>query len=347
MFRSLLVALAIVLSPVAAAAADRGLSSPSEADAFLQQVMAELSAYAGPHQSLVSDAEDLVLFGIDGVGKAAEMADRRARSREVKEWADAWEAEARAKIAAIRARQTQLPPFPEATLQRIAELDPSFRPRMAGFRHIGDETRESVDLCIAYLEGLVGSVRRAAGGDGDALASVAAHVMYGTRLVVEAENALLEVSIAVTGDEHPQNALARSSLHSNLAILALYDLIMADLAEEPRDAVATVATMREEAARSRAAALDIKRLAARMSAQFDGAPASMESIQKIRTALATYNDSSAVEVKVADLLEAAAAKVAAGKVPLDVMETDFAGLDPLFTQRVELQRRRIKLFSGQ
>jgi len=246
MIRPLLLALLILLAP-AAAAAEPAPRTAAEADAFLRRLMTDVSAYSTPHQALVTEAEDLVLFAIEGGNTAVAMADRRASRREVAAWADAWEAQTASKIAAIRAKAEQLPPFPEAAFQRLVDLEPAFRAQVPAYRKVGVETRRLIDLCASYAESVAETVRKAALGDDQALDQLSIRIIHGTRLVIEGENTMLEVSIAATDDSHPQKYVSLAALHGNLAILALYDLAMADMAGEETDRAAVAETMRVEA----------------------------------------------------------------------------------------------------
>jgi hypothetical protein len=344
MIRSLLLAVLILLTPAATATAQPAPRTAAEADVFLQRLLNDIAAYSTPHQTLVIEAEDLVLFAITGAESAVRLAERRASRREVAAWADAWEAEAASKVAAIRAKTEDLPPFPEAAFQRLIDLEPAFRSQVPGYRKVGIETRRLIDLCASYTDTVAETVRKAAVGDADALDQMVIRIVHGTRLVIEAENAMLEVSIAATGENHPQTHLARASLHGNLAILALYDLTLAALSGEDVDRATAVATMRAEAEKALVAARDIERDAAVLDRRMAAGPQT-ETIKRIRTAMSTFRESSAVEVAIANLLRAAADNLEGGKAPAAVLEEDIAGLDALATRRIEIQARRMQILA--
>lgn len=344
MIRPLLLALLILLAPAAAAAAEPAPRTAAEADAFLRRLMTDVSAYSTPHQALVTEAEDLVLFAIEGGNTAVAMADRRASRREVAAWADAWEAQTASKIAAIRAKAGQLPPFPEAAFQRLVDLEPAFRAQVPAYRKVGVETRRLIDLCASYAESVAETVRKAALGDDQALDQLSIRIIHGTRLVIEGENTMLEVSIAATDDSHPQKYVSLAALHGNLAILALYDLAMADMAGEETDRAAVAETMRVEAKAALAAAGDIDRAATALDRRL-AVGQQIDSIKTIRAAVATFSDSSAVEARIANVLLDAADSLEGGKDPMAVLEEDTVELQVLVNRRVEIQTRRLQLLA--
>ncbi len=344
MIRSLLLAVLVLLTPAATATAQPAPRTVAEADAFLQRLLSDIAAYSTPHTTLVVESEDLVLFAITGAETAVSLAEKGASRREAAAWADTWEAQAASRIAAIRARAEALPPFPEAAFQRLINLEPAFRTQLPAYRKVGVETRRLIDLCANYAESVAQAVRKAALGDADALDQLAIRIIHGTRLIIKAENAMLEVSIAATGDNHPQTHLARASLHGNLAILALYDLTVADMSGEVADRVAAVTTMRAEAEKALAAARDIERETAALDRRLAVGPQT-ETITRIRAAMATFRESSAVEVEIANLLRAAAASLEGGKPAATVLEQDIGGLEALVTRRIEIQARRLKILS--
>lgn len=346
MIRTIAFAAALLWAPVvvalapAAAVAAQPPASINEMNALL----AEVAEYSAPHQAALTETTELIgqtLAGMDPIIAAGDgAADRKAAVKQV----DAWAADLGVRIAALKARRAALPPFPTNAVDRLLAFDPSMRRRAVGFRQIKVEAERAIDVAIGYAERAVPLTRAAAGGDDEALAELVVETFVGMKLSLDAENSLLEVTVANSAPDNPQTALARSILASNAAVELYLDHVVASLSGEKTDKDQAAADMQRQLDISRAGARDMAAFAKAMEGQMREIPdpATRDRFLKI---LATFDDSSRAELQVADALAQVAALVAKGASDAE-LEAAVSGIDAPIQRRLELQTKRLQLLGS-
>lgn len=348
MIRTVLLVAALAFGPatmaIAAPPPAPKIETPAEAEAYLGAIMRELSAYAAPHQAAIVESDEIVLMAIDGASKALELQQAGTSKRKGAAWADEWQPQLEARIAALRATKAQLPPFPEATFNRLAAIAPEMGPKRSGYAQIAVQTGTTIDVAATFAENTAGLARRVATGDEDALIPLAAELIRGTKLVLSAENATLDIAIATGSPDHPQTALSRSMKASNVGVELFMDYQISLILQEESNAAEVGAKIRAEGQAARKAALLTDTLTTSTVAKLKTMP-DIPLKPRLLEMAATYRESSAVEVEIADLVISAGDALINRNLTDEELDSLLDPLDAAVDRRVEITRRRLKLLN--
>ena len=338
MLRILVLVAALVLAPAAASAA-----APPTQEAHFNRLLGELSNYAQPHQTALTEASNLVVLTIDGMSKAQALSEAHAGRQRVTREMDAWETALRASIDGLKARRDQLPAFPQQTFRDLVAMSPGLKGMDVAYRQVEAESRKSIEAAITFAERTIGPARLAAAGDQEAMTDLAVEMITGLKLVLISENAMLDITIASNQPKHPQTALARSIRASNAGIELYFDYEVAGLTGDHMDPKETAGKIRARVAESRQASSEIVRLASAMKAglRVSGAPPAI--IERLSRMLDTYKESSEAELALADTLERVAALIEQGEDSAEKLDAAIAPLDAAVERRTALQALRIEL----
>lgn len=342
MIRILALVVALVLPPAAAAAAAAAPATQAVAEARLNSLMAKLADYSAPHQAAMGEAGELVGLAITGMTTAQTLAEERAGQRRVTAEMDAWEAQTRARIESLRTKKDQLPPFPREAFIALTAMAPAFKGRESAYAQVQVESIRSIDAAIAFAERSLGPARKAAMGDPQAMMDLAVETIAGLKLVIMAENAMLDVSIAASPPEHPQTALARSIRASNAAMELFFDYEVASISGDPNDPARAAAGIRGKAEEARRSAREMIPLAAALAADLKKAQPS-PTIMRMNRILDSYRESSAVELELADVFERVADLIERGEDSQEALDAAIAPVDVRVNRRLELQAARLEL----
>lgn len=340
MLRILVLTAALLLAPAAALAAPSGAPT---SEASFNALVGRLADYSAAHQAAMTVASDLVMLTIDGMEKAQTLAEEGASAARVKSAMDARDAQIRAKIVTLQASKAALPPFPTDAFNRLTLLAPQFKGRAAAYAKVSVAAVKSIDAAIQFAERSLDPSRRAAGGDEDAMTDLAVELVTGVKLILLSENAMLDVAIAAGVPEHPQTALAESIRASNTGIAAIFDYQVATLSGERVDRALAAAAIRSSAAEARSAALKMLPLAKAMAAPVKRDLAGSETGVRLLKILDSYSASSAVEIGLVEVIEAAAALIEDGSNTPEALDAALAPVDARIERRLQLQADRIAL----
>lgn len=341
MIRVFVALAALLLAPVGASAATPPPATASEAE--INRLLSEIANYAAPYQAAMSEAASLITLVSDGMDKAMNLANAGADRETVDRVMDEWEAQIRATTASLQAHRDQLPPFPEATIERAVRYAPSLRTRIAGFREVRTSGLKEIAAAITFSQRMVATTRKAAYGDPEAARDLSVEMVIGFKLMLQAENAMLETGISTGDPKHPQSALTRSVLAGNHGVEKYFDYVIAAATGGPNDRAGTAKAIRDSVAEARQAAQDAVRLSAAMSAALRREPVPPNILTRMEKILDSYRASSNVELTVAAALEAVADQIEQGSDTPESLQTAMAPVDAAIDLRMKLQAERLAL----
>lgn len=340
MFRCLIVAAAVALALPLATPAPALARSTSGSEA--SRLLGQMADYSQPHQAAMTEASNLVSYALEGMNPIVAANESRIERKTATGQVDEWAVNLQARVAALKAKRAALPPFPEATFRRLVELQPSLRGRVDDYRQVKVECLKTIDAAIAYAEAVIPLTRAAAAGDSEATEELVITTFVGTKLMLTAENAMLDVGIRAGEPNNPQTILARSVRASNAAFEVYLDYTIAELADAGGDPQTVAVEMRKHAATARAEARRVGAAAKGLEPLFRATP-DADLRGRMLQILATFDESSRVELEIADVLDAAADLIASGKVDDGQLDAVLARLDTPIDRRLQLQERRLSL----
>lgn len=341
MIRVLAALTALLLTPVAAAAATA--PAPPMTEVEFNRLFSEIADYAAPYQAAMSEAGGLTTLVLTGIEKASTLSRAGADRATVDRAMDEWEAQLRAATASLQAHRDQLPPFPEATVERVSRYAPSFRPRIAGYREVRENSLNAIAATITFSQRIMAPARKAAHGDAEAARELSVEMVIGFKLMIQAENAMLETGIKTSDPKHPQTALSRSVLAGNHAIETYFDYAIAVATDGPIDRATIAKAIRDSVAEARLAAQDAVRLSATMSSALQHDPGPPNVLSRMRKILDSYRASSDVELTVAATLEAVANQIEQGRDTPEALQAAMEPVDAAIDRRMALQTERLML----
>lgn len=337
MFRTIVLAAVVAFAPmVGPLSPARALAAPAGSP---QADLAAISRYGLAQQQVLTDISGLVGLSVQGIEKAVGFGLAGAASRQdAKAWGGAWEADMRARMAALKAWKSRVPPLPRAEIQRQLPAGLSTYERMPA------RIDAMVTGIVEFGDSIIVPTRKAAEGDRGALAILGSEYFRGSALLIRAENEMLELSASGIPDNNPAKALALSNLASNKALGVYLDyMAMITRAEQP-DYGRMAAEIRTESARAaeqaRAVATSARALRAELSRS------SIAGKDKLLAVLATYDESAAVETEVAALTLSLAEPVEKGVLVTAEVQARMAPVQQLVQRRLEINTRRLALLQG-
>lgn len=341
MIRVLVALTALLLAPVGASAATPPPAAASEAE--INRLLSEIVAYSAPYQAAMSEAASLITLVIEGMDKAMTLSSAGADRATVDRDMDAWEAQLRATTASLQAHRDQLPAFPESTVERASRYAPSLKARVAGYREVRVNGLKEIAAAITFAQRMIAPTRKAAYGDAEAARDLSVEMVIGFKLILQAENAMLETGVSTGDPKHPQTALTRSVLAGNHGIELYFDYAIAVATGGPNDRAATAKAIRDRVAEVRLAAQDAVRLSAAMSAALEREPVPPNILGRMQKMLDSYRASSDVELTVAAALETVAGQIEQGRDTPESLQAAMTPADAAMDLRMKLQAERLAL----
>lgn len=300
----------------------------------------EIVGFAQPHNEAVLRAQNLMLAMIDGAGKAMEPGDKA----QMRAWSREWVSQARAEQRALKALQPALPTDAGPIFDRMGmgEADPRVAMLRRAYAKLPESTGRLIGAVDAMADEILPQIDGAIEGEPEAVVALGFAVLDGTIVMLQAENAMVDVQIA-GAPNNPQTALSRSAKASNEAAIALFDLLRTELLGETPDPAQAAAIVRARAAEARAAALEAPKLAAARQAEIDGTPLTPEMRAKLKAIYGSFDASSRTEAEIAAILSHAADRLEEGGDVAETVEAEMANFESLVDRRVAEQQERVRL----
>lgn len=308
-------------------------AAPSET----QQVNAALDRFVrsmDPDQRLIVDSVGLLNLTLRGAGLVA-----NSESPPSPEWLAQWKAQVAQARASVKAQRDALPPFRPGDLGILAQ-SPKMARALPLIARLPDTARDATDGILATVDELVPLVEAAAGGDMAAMERMQVSVLSGLISNLVAQDALLDLTIAIGGDDHPQTALAEAVKAAHSAQKKMIGYRMAMMVGETRDFKSTLASARLDLAECRVAAARARPLAKAMAAQMAAAPLDADMKARFVGAFNSYGESADVEVAIADLIDRNLEGFMRGTMSVEGAQAFDRDLLALSDRRMKLQQQR-------
>jgi hypothetical protein len=339
--RTIVFAAALALGPVVLltgpAAAAPAARTPTEAR--VEILLGRLVAYSQPHQATLIRSTEVMNAAVVGVDRAIGMYEAGSSDGS---WFPAWEQDVRARAAAMRAEIAALPSFPRETAAELMAGSPGADRRIQSFERVGKDSRALALANVEFAEQLIPMVRLVAleNPDAAALETLSMKLTAAARLSINATMTLLEASVSATEPDHPQTALSLAMLGNYRPIDRFLAYNEATLKGQTPDKWALAADIRADIA-------DVRREVARLIANARKARGELPKIadvtlrNNLSRAVGTYDESAAVELKIAGRIETVAAAIDGGADPLEMITNVLGDIEPLELERAAIQSRRL------
>jgi len=336
LIRATFLALAILFGLVGGA----GFATPVQAAARGPNAdLAEISAYTAAQQQVVTDASGLISLLVQGIKTVGQFPQTAQGARDGKRWADAWGAQMLDRVQATKSWKSRLPPVPQAAFDRqLAGLSPEMRALYADMPARVEATMTSL---ISFVEKGVPLVQASAAGNDAARMGLAVEMFRGIRLMLDAERELLEGSISGMPANHPQSSLSKCMLANNRATAFYLDYLIAVVAGEAPDGLKLAASIRAQTAVVRTQAATTDRLAKGLIGELRRRTLVDPMTPRLIRMFETYDESTNVEVRVADFFDDVAVAMESGSLDLADNELRAAKIQGLSERRMALHAERL------
>ncbi len=316
--------------------------------AAVDELLSQYADYGRAHGQVISAATDLMEYIISSMSQAADLWERHASRADRQAWADRFNAGADSRIAILEQDQRNLPAI-DGLLSRVLTM-----PELANQRRGLETMRQGQVLVVGAANDLLARVRvdiaEFVRGDDAAPIALAADLQLGMASNLEAENAVLEAGEIVAGEAHPARALVHAERCLNSALAQLFVYQAGAISGRAPPSAETRSRMLALVEEARSSARNMEPLATAMIRDLEAgrygdihAPGFNTVVSRARAAFATYPASAEVELRIADLVTAAAAHI--GETDHDFSD-DLTGLEDLVSRRVLLQEQRARAMLG-
>ncbi|MDQ0465449.1 hypothetical protein QO010_003236 [Caulobacter ginsengisoli] len=321
-------------APAAAAPAAPAAAAATPPAAADSRLMAQLVQASAPYQALVLSSEAFLGEVMDG-GQLVLASEARPAAADVA----AWKARVLASQARIRAERAALPAFPSSRFAAVRS-DPEGARLLTAMAKLPKVAGDVADNSLTLADRVVPLVEKAALGDQAAILALRGVLIDGSIAALRAENALLTIGVAMSGEGLPQTALSRSMIASNEAIADFYEMLKAIEDEGRLRQLAT--KMAEDLNEAESQANKVAPLARYALGQADSS-ISPDLKRRIEIAFATYDESAKVELQLVALIRQVMARMAEDPAAAQALTAE-AG--PLVARRIELNNQRLRALGG-
>jgi len=246
-------AVAIGLATATAAVAPAPAHAQSAADQrFMREAniwLEQAARWSAPYGEVLGQTYELLAALSEGALKAQEFAER-GDTRAGKAWAEPWAAEQRARLGALKARLQSLSPTPPPA--KGPGYDLTNMDGMRDLQRMFTEMPKGAQAQVALAETLMGRYLdltvRAASGDEAAAEQIAPAYFDLQIAMLRSEISMYEAYLpTMDARGSPQGDLIRAGAQVNLAFIAVYELVAADLRGQGGDRAAVARTVRASA----------------------------------------------------------------------------------------------------
>jgi hypothetical protein len=335
---SIVLAATPVLAPASALARTQ---DPTFSEQDFNRLMGDLGRWVAGPQAVI--AESTVYSGvvIDGVTAAVEPG---LKGKAGEAWARDWVQKVDRDGEALLARARAVQPMSPALVAQLKRLGPEGDRMIAAFQRYPAQIEAYMVDLVGFKNTVKPLVIRAAAGDAKAKDELGIRTLGGMRVVLQGENRLMDLSLALSPAGNPQGALTRAMLESNNALIALLAAQEKLMLDPNADASADIAEARARVADGRKQADLIWPYAQRTKGTFDALPDGATKTRML-SVLDSFRDSAAIERQILDIMDAYA-DVLAGKGDFDGLEARMNELQSLIDRRVALVERRSRMTTG-
>ena len=314
-------------------------ATPASAQFEGEAEITALVAKSEPYQAMIVEAQDIFLGAIDHMNSALEKAEDPLAKAAAQEWSAAWEAKARARLAALKQRLATAPRITAEEAGKV--LGPADKSGLGEM--MADQPRrvgEMVEAVERTLNQTAALAPLAAAGDEVAMDKLSKELFAASLYMVEIENQLLRTAIAALRPGHPQRSLAQAILGNNLAMMEVQRVNLRAYNGEPLAAEAAAKRARAHVAEGMAAA---RRIAGEARAMQDALatsapPEAKAFVEKTRKMFATFEESAKVEIESLSLIDEALSALA--REDMEKVFADVDRIEALADRRIALQTER-------
>jgi hypothetical protein len=339
-------AAAMIVAPAALAqpAPDPGRAAATAPDmAVFQPWLEKQAAWTQNAQAVVAENAEAMMAVVDGAEKIIDLLDAED-IKGARAWFKPWSAAQRARLAALKARADDLPPppVPPAEFARASGFDGSTSADAA--RAIATLSANTAAMGDRYVD-LIG---KAAQGSDDALLPLAALTFDATIAGLRGENAVSEFSVGTINARHPSAALVRAGINFNDAMIGLLSMQRDQLLDEDYEMAPHLARIRASLAKGKAAAEDIAPAAARFrTTNPNPAPAEAAMAGRVAAAMATFDESAAVELELIERANMVLAALEAGETfESESITGAMSAVETLVNRRHAIDNTRREIIAG-
>jgi hypothetical protein len=325
-------------APTPASAPASAYGQQSEA-AAIQDWLSRVAVWGQGYDAVTTSRSDTLLWMLDAPNALIDKLDSGSKAG-AQAWVDTWAQQARQRLGAdIEAYQrlsTAVPEFP-----RSIPMSAEHAERMETMAQAPDRTGALLISSGQASEVYIQLVERAASGRPEDMNRLASGIYVLMIATTEAENVMME---GLRGDRSEPNYHWRTAMiETNKALVAWMHHSSALLFEEPTDAAAVSAAIREHAANARSAARQMELMTDRVSSDMEANPAlrGTELAAVLRRIFASIRQSAEVERRMAAELDALAGATLREDQP--GVDASLARIETLTNDRIarDAERRQI------